>query len=382
MKVKILYILTKDDVGGAQKYVRDLSDNLDKDKFELKILTGGPSTSSGQAKLRFLSNSLKPYFLFINDWLAVAELWLALRKEKPHVIHLNSSKAGVIGALAAKLYSLGTKLKPKVVFTAHGWVFNPNNQLSYLKRRFYILLHRLAALFQDKIINVSEYDRRLALEHKISVGDKLVTIHNGIDHANIKFLDKRTARKVLARLVSNSNLQASDNDTWIGSIGRLVREKNYQSLVAAAALLKNKPLKFFVIGSGEEKQKLQKMIFKNGLTDNFFVIENLTPADIYLKAFDIFVLPSIKEGLPYTILEAMAASLPIISTRVGGIPEILESRGLVMPPNEPTELARAIDFLLANTEKSALLGTSANKYVKSDLAIGKMVRATESAYLS
>lgn len=385
-KIKILYVLTKEDVGGAQKYVNDLVNNLDKDKFETKILTGGPSTDSGQVKIRFLSNSLKPHFLFINDWLAIVELWLAFRKERPDIIHLNNSKAGVVGAIAAWLYNASgirhQASRMKVIFTAHGWVFNPDNQLPFGFRNLYALLHKLAGLFQDKIINVSEYDKKLALENRIASPEKLITIRNGIDHKNLKFLDKKTARKALAGLASSVKHQASGGEIWIGSVGRLVREKNYSDLVTAASLLKNKNLKFFVIGSGPEKRRIQLLITNYQLRDRFFIIENLAPADIYLKAFDIFALPSIKEGLPYTIIEAMAAGLPIVATRVGGIPEVLENRGLVMPSKEPAELARAISFLIDRIEKSVELGKEANKYVKEELTIDKMVEATKQVYLS
>ena len=98
MRKKILYIITKSDVGGAQKYVSDLAANLDKSLFETKIICGGKN-------IRWLSNKVWLWFLFINDWLAIAEIVKLLKKERPDIIHLNSSKAGVIGSLAAFFYN-------------------------------------------------------------------------------------------------------------------------------------------------------------------------------------------------------------------------------------------------------------------------------------
>lgn len=371
--VKIIYLVTKDDVGGAQKYVQDLAENLDKNEFDVKILTGG------KKGVRFLSNAFRPYLLFVNDWLALAELFFEFKREKPDVVHLNSSKAGVIGAMAAKL--AGVK---KVVFTAHGWVFNPDNELSFLRKKMYILLHKIAALFQDEIINVSEYDRQLATKHKIAGTEKLITIRNGLDCQRINFLDKTTARKALLKIANLSAAHAG-NPIWIGSVGRLVVEKSYTDLVEAARLIQNQNVKFFVIGSGPEKQKLQLLITEYQLQDKFFIIENLAPAASYLKAFDIFVLPSIKEGLPYTILEAMAAGLPIIATRVGGISEIVDPldgnrRGLVMPPREPEELARAINYLLKNPNEANELASNGKKFLKEQLTLDRMILETKLVY--
>lgn len=372
---KVICLVTKDDVGGAQKYVQDLSESLNRAEFETKIITGG----KGGAK--FLSNKFWPHLLFINDWLALAELFFLFRREKPDIVHLNSSKAGVIGAIAAKLAGAS-----RVVFTAHGWVFNPNNDLSFLRRKLYIWFHRLAAVFQDAIINVSEYDRQLAARHKIAPLNKLVTIHNGLDSKNMKFLDKTTARKTLAKLISNPQLPIS-NSTWVGSIGRLVNEKSYEDFIDAAALIKNPETRFFIIGSGEKKRYLQSLIAKRQMQNRFFIIEGLAPAAIYLKAFDVFVLSSIKEGLPYTMLEAMAAELPIVTTRVGGMTEIIapadgEKRGLAMPPREPEELARAIDYLLKNPQEATGLAREAKRFLKENLALEKMARETEQIYLT
>ena len=399
-KVKILYVITKSDIGGAQKYVSDLAANLDQNRFEVKIVTGKDGKAlSSNITCRWLTNSFQPHFLFTKDLLAVFELFRIFKRERPRIIHLNSSKAGVIGSLAASLYKVTCHMShvtcPKVVFTAHGWVFNPDNDLGWLRRKFYVWLHKVAAKFQDRIINVSEYDRRLALSYMIALQEKLVTIHNGINHQNLKFLDKQTARKKLSDLVTSAEgesasggkpLTLNPEGIWIGSISRLVKEKNYETYIEAASLLKDKSVKFFIIGSGPEHKKLEMRIEKLGLGGKFFIIENLAPAAPYLKAFDMFVLSSIKEGLPYTLLEAMAAELPIITTRVGGMTEIIdkpnnEKNGLAILPREPEELSRAINYLLENPQIARQLAAQAYKKVTSDLGIEKMLEKTEDIYL-
>ena len=379
--VKVLMVITKDDVGGAQKYVRDLMENLDKAQFEAKIITGGKNG------VYFLSNSLKPHFLFFNDLAAAVELFFVFRREQPDIIHLNSSKAGVVGALAACLYKLFLKpksynLKVKVIFTAHGWVFNPDNNLSGLRRRFYILLHRFAAKFQDAIINVSEYDRQLAIKEKIASSQKLFTVHNGIDIQSVKFFDRDVARQTLIKKLEIGNWKLEINGTWIGSIGRLVSEKSYEDFIRAAALVKNLKANFFIFGDGYERQKLQSLIARHQLQDRFFLLGAVADAARHLKAFDVFILSSVKEGLPYTMLEAMAASLPMITTRVGGMTEVAEGRGLVMPPRESAELARAIDFYLDHPDKAQESAKNGQDFLIQNLTLRKMVRETEKIYLS
>lgn len=367
MKTKIIYLVTKDDVGGAQKYVADLAGHLNREQFDAKIITGGKSGA------RFLSNTFSPHFLFINDWLALAELFLIFKRERPAIVHLNSSKAGVIGAIAAKLAGV-----PKTIFTAHGWVFNPDNYLGFFRRRLYVVFHRIAAYFQDAIINVSEYDRQLAIKHKIAPTQKLITIHNGLDWQNLKFLDKRTARKAINTLSAGK----IDGEIWVGSIGRLVTEKSYEDFVEAASLIKNTAARFLIIGDGFLKEKLGVKIKQLGLENRFFLVSEIAPAAPYLKALDIFLLSSIKEGLPYTLLEAMAAELPIITTRVGGMPEIMTNHGLVMPPREPEELARAIDYLLDHPEEAQRMAKSAGAFLRSKLSINEMIDATLKIYLN
>lgn len=371
MKVKVLYIITGSDTGGAQKYVQDLANNLNQDFFETKILYGG-------LNLKWLSNAVRPWQFFINDWLAIGELVRAYNREKPDIIHLNSSKAGILGALAAFFYKiLYRPLSSKVVFTAHGWVFNPTNDLTLLKRWFYIVLHKISAWFQDFIICVSEYDRKLASQYNIASIKKIIVVHNGID-TSIKFLDKETAKKELLKKLSISNYQSSIDKPWIGSIGRLVKEKNYETFIAAAALIPNAG--FFIIGSGPEQEKLKAQSSRLKANVNF--IEPTGNDAQYLKAFDIFAMSSIKEGLPYILLEAMLAELPVVVTETGGIPEMIKNHenGFLVAQKNPDLLAKAINGLLANKKIAEGMATMAKDQAIKKFNLSAMIEKTESVY--
>ncbi len=376
MRLKILYIITKSDIGGAQKYVADLANGLDKNQFEAKILYGGRD-------LKWLSNKVRPWAFFLNDWLAIRELVKTFQKEQPAIIHLNSSKACILGSLAFSLYkTLYSKsyiLNPKVIFTAHGWVFNPANKLFFLTRWFYILLHKGAAFFQDKIICVSECDRQLALKYRIAPEKKLITIHNGIN-PDIRFLDKQTARKELFDKLQITNHKLQITAPWVGSIGRLVKEKNYETFIQVAALFPN--ANFIIIGKGPEKKDLEFRIQNLGLQNRFFIVEPTGKDAQYLKAFDVFVMTSIKEGCPYILLEAMAAGLPAVVTEAGGMPELIKDgeNGLVVPQKNPEILARAARKLLENKNAANEFGQMARKTIREKFGLEKMMLRTETIY--
>lgn len=370
--MKVLYILTKSGIGGAQKYASDLVENLDKNKFESKVLYG-------EKDIGWLSNKTYPWFLFLNDWLAVFELVKIFKKERPDIVHLNSSKAGVIGAIAAKLFNVVCHMPHiTVVFTAHGWVFNHTNELNWFVKNFYILLHKTSSLFMNKIICVSGYDYNLALEYDICEPEKLVKIHNGID-VNMKFLSKKEAQN---RIMNNELRIKNKNWKWVGSIGRLVKEKNYETFIEAARLVPK--AYFFIIGEGSDLNKLKIKSLKFNIADRFFIIPPGGNDAQYLKAFDVFAMSSVKEGLPYILLEAMAAELPIVITDAGGMPELIKNHenGLMVAQRNPEALARAIGGLIENKAVAKELSLKAKEIVRERFGLKKMVKETERVYNS
>jgi glycosyltransferase involved in cell wall biosynthesis len=388
---KVLYVITKDDVGGAQKYVADLASHLDRASFDIRVIRGGVDIPS-------LSNKIAWYALFANDWRALFSLMSVYRKEHPDIIHLNSSKAGVIGSFAAFLYNhlpfTIYHLPAKVIFTAHGWVFNPSNALSPVARFVYIRLHRMAAYFQNYIICVSEYDYKLALRYAIAPSKKLTTIHNGIDYQNLTFLDKVSARKAIISKLPITNYPASPAGgqllvakPWIGSIGRLTKEKDYATLIQAAALVPN--AYFFIIGAGPEYSKLQLLITNypaspagGQLQDRFFLIPPTGDDAKFLKAFDLFTLTSVKEGLPYALLESCAAGIPAVVTDAGGMPEVVmhDATGMVVPQKNPERLSRAFQELMRDHYRAQIFGKEARHRLQTEFSLSLMIQKTEALY--
>ena len=365
-KKKIIYLITKSEWGGAQKYIFNLATNLDKDKYDVLVLAGEGNDELfnrlKESEVDYIKlDSLKRAISLKQDFKAFNEIYKILKKEKPDVIHLNSSKISILGSLAAKRYNTFRRDKAKVIYTVHGWVFN--EPLSPFKQRMYFYLEKWTSRFKDIIICVSELDKQIATAANIALEDKLVTIHNGIDLKNLKFLNTKLAKQILLQ-----NIKRDGKFTIIGTIANLYKTKGLNSLIQAAGTLvkHNNNLLFIVIGEGPERKNLENLIKEYNLEKNFYLTGNIDKAYTLLKGFDIFVLPSVKEGWPYTILEALAAEVPIIATKVGGIPEIINdlSNGILIKPGSYKNIAYAIAEIIDNPvlkkdfKKNSLLSVS------------------------
>jgi glycosyltransferase involved in cell wall biosynthesis len=342
---KILYIITQSEFGGAQRYVFDLAKNLDKSQYEILVVAGGDGELFGvleaqkipYLKLKYLRREIRP----CKDILAYFEIKKIIKKFNPEIIHLNSSKAGFLGSFVAK------KLKvQKIIYTAHGFAFN--EPLGKIKKWIYKKAEISNSKRADFIIAVSDFDRDSGIKAGIAK-DKILTIHNGID-ADIAFFERNEARKKLEEIKSVDN---SDKKPLIGCIANLYPTKGIEFLIKA---MKNIDANLFILGDGILRTKLEKMTKDLNLEKKIFFLGYIKNASIYLKAFDVFVLPSLKEGLPYAILEAKTASIPIVASRTGGVPELIQDKqtGYLAEPENSEELAEAINKCLTKPIKPKL----------------------------
>jgi len=374
---KILYLITQSDFGGAQRYVYDLATNISV-KYNI-IIGGGEQGAIGELakklqnqdvkyiNITHLKRAINPY----HDILALWQIIQIIIREKPDIIHLNSTKISVLGSLAGKIYLtlINRQASMKIIYTVHGWVFNEN--INYYKKIIYKKLERLTARYKDKIICLSELDKKNAIENKIQPRGKLIVIYNGREQ--IKFLSRQEARQ---------KLNIASDVIAIGSIGNLYKNKGYNYLIEMFQFIKNTRYKIFIIGEGCERNNLEKSIKKLKLNNNINLFGNLIDASQYLKAFDIYICASVKEGLPYSILEAMQAGLPIVSTKVGSITEVIaESQsGLLIEPKNPQALAEKIKYLIDNPETAKKLGEQAKKDVVKKFSLKQMITETEKIY--
>lgn len=331
---KILILVTKGEIGGAQIFALNLARGLKKKNLKVTVGFGRNKNSFLEKRLRkekietkvFHSlsrnfNSLKNLFFFL-------EIRKYLSKEKFDILQLNSSNA-IIASLAAKL----SCPKPKVIFTFHGLSFLSPYYKNLIKKLIFFLVLRFFLLFVDKNIFVSKED--LIYARKINLVKEGIVIYNGLDG---DFIEKKEALNFLETKIG-INLS---NKLIIGSIGRLAYPKNYEFLIENAPILLDKfpNLIFLIIGEGMEREKYQKLIKKFNLENIFFLIGEIENGVRYIKAFDIFILCSFYEGFSLTLLEALKAGLPILASRVGGNIELLDNSSFQL-----FELNNKEDFL-------------------------------------
>lgn len=390
-KKKVLYIVTKSVWGGAQKYVYDLATNLPKEKFDVVVVTGG----NGPLVEKLKEKQIRVVSLYgvtknVSFWQEAGTFFSLLKtlaEEKPDIIHLNSSKMGGLGALAALVYKLITphqnlrfgtghalNFKLLTVFTAHGWPFNEDRNL--IAKNIIYFFSWLTALFANRVINITKADYKQALSFPLLKRDKFIYFPNGINPSDKRFLPRTEARKFLGL----------GKEFVIGTIAELTKNKGLVYLTNAVNQIKfkvkNLKLKVIIIGDGEDREKIQDKITSLDLRDTIYLAGFIQDAEKYLKGFDIFALPSIKEGLPYTVMEAMAAGLPIIASDVGGIPDLIENgkSGLLVKAGDSADLADGLKKLVENHEISNALGKEAKVKIRTNFRFRDMLIKTLHLY--
>lgn len=375
-QTKIIFCITKSTFGGAGRYVLDLATSLPKETFDVAVAFGGRGLLKEKlelSKTRTISmESLDRDINFSNDVETFKRLLLIFRVEKPDIIHLNSSKMGGIGALAGRIRGI-----KNIVFTAHGWPFNENR--SALSKAIIWIFSWITALLSTKVIVLDEYDKRQALRFPFCK-NKIVKIYNGIN--SFELFNKESSRIILSDKIGKNPFE---NKICIGTIAELHNNKGLKYGIEAIGKLSKKELAkiiYVIIGEGEEREELTCLIHELGLKDKVFLVGYIDDAKKYLNVFDIFMLPSLKEGLPYVLMEAGLAGLPIISTNVGGIPDIFganESKYLVNPQT-PEELSGALSPLIEDKKARETLGKKNKENIKTNFTLDKMIQETMSVY--
>ncbi len=370
---KILYFITKGNYGGAQKYVFELAAHLPKYTFEPVVVCGLGGILKKKLEEKEIRSVEMPYLgrdlSFFDDLRSFFSFLRILKKEKPDVLHLNSSKAGVIGVVSGRLRGIR-----KIIFTAHGFAFNEDrSSLSKILLKF---LSWLTILLSDEVICVSEAILEQVATWPFIRKGKIHRIYNGI--SEIEFLKEKDAREKVAALIGHSTDLFKGNKLLV-SIAELTRNKNLELAIEAVAPLKN--VIYIVIGAGEEKEKLEKLVAEKDLRNQVFLIGNLPNAGSFLKAFDIFLLSSKTEAFPYCLLEAGAGEVPVVATAVGGVPEIIDSSsGILVRPNQAREFGLGIKFLLEHKNERGLFAENLKKKVLEQFQFKKMLDETLALY--
>lgn len=369
-KTKIIYLITKGNWGGAQRYVFDLATSLPQELFDVAVAIGEGEILENKLKeagIRTIRiESLQRDINIFHDIAVFFSIMKLLRAECPDVLHVNSSKAGGLGALAGRL--CGT---PKIIFTGHGWAWN--EERSFISKSLITLIHWITIILSHTTIAVAENVKQ-QIDHLPLVSGKIEVVHNGI--GPIKFLDRNEARRTLC-IESKEKL-------WIGAISELHKNKGLDFLIEAFANIskENQDIALIIIGDGEKRKGLTDLAEKLGIKDKTFFLGFIPNASVYLKAFDIFTLTSRTEAFPYAILEAGLAQTPIIASAVGGIPEAVKNgeTGILIKRGDIAALKEGVNILINNSTKAAEFSQAMRKDVEQVFSLSVMVKNTMAIY--
>ncbi len=333
---KILFLITKATWGGAQRYVYDIALNLPKDTFAISVAYG----ERGSLSAALLEHGTRTYHIdslsrdvaLLSDIRSFFQILRLLRREQPDILHLNSSKAAALGALAGRLAGV-----PRIVFTAHGWPFKEDR--NFFVRGCIYALSWFTALLSHATIVVSKRDETIG-EHMFFVASKIHYVPLGISAPAFLSRDEAWAQIRVMATIENQVLPR------IVCVGELTTNKGHRYAIDAIAHLRdmNIACNLFLIGSGELREELEERAIEREVETRVYFLGFVENASRLLSAFDIFLLPSLKEGMPYVLLEAAMAKLPIISTEVVDTAHIMIGlQARFVPPRNSLQLASAIE---------------------------------------
>ncbi len=372
---RILFVITKSSFGGAQRYVYELATNLPKDEFDVHIAVGGNGpliaklTEAGIPVHR-LTEAQRDIHLF-KEVKVLHRLITIIRKVRPNVVHLNSPKMGGIGSVAARICGI-----KNIIYTNHGWPFKEDRPT--WQRILITGFSWLTVYFCTKTIVLSKIEQDM-IPAWLYLSHKLVLIPNGV--RSFDPLNREDARVFLLGQHTAEKIQ-QEHVRIVGTISELHKNKGliYAIEGFANAQLQNTIL--IIIGEGEERARLEAAIKKHDIADKVFLVGHVDDARRYLPAFDYFMMSSIKEGLPYALLEAGSLGLPVIATAIGGIPEIITDKrdGLLIPPHSPTDIQVALQFAVTHPQDMQKYGASLKDKIQDVYSFEQMLIKTKALY--
>ncbi|GER12846.1 glycosyltransferase family 4 protein [Variovorax boronicumulans] len=362
--MKILYIITRSDaLGGASVHLLDLAEGMVALGHEVLILVGGNGVFVELAErkglavqsLKFLVREISPFY----DFQAIREILRIFEDFSPDIVHLHSSKAGVLGRIAARLK------KVPAIFTAHGWAFTDG--VPRWERKIYRIIEAALAKITKRIITVSNYDRDLALRQGVGDSKLLVAIPNGV--RDVQFPAAEQSVDEIVKLIM---------------VARFEEPKDHSLLLRALAKIKDQPWSIEMVGDGPLELGCRELVEELGLTGRVIFSGFCRDVDRRIAASDVLILISKWEGLPLTIIEAMRGGLPVVASNVGGIPELVVDQvtGFLVERGDEVKIIESLKAALHDRERRISMGRAARIHYEENFSFEIMQGRTMAIYQS
>ena len=360
--MRIAYILTRaDEYGGAQIHVRDLSKWMKDRGHDVTVIAGRPGIVSNAIRangVRFieapsLDRSIHP----LKDVFAFFQLRRILKDIDPDVVSCHSSKAGILGRMCAAF------LGKKSIFTAHGWAFTEG--ISTKRRLVFQLIEKICRRFGDHIIAVSHFDKQIALDKGIADERDITVIHNGMPF----------------RPAIQNETKPDNAPVKLCMVARFSPQKDHVTLLNALGMIKDHNWHLNLIGGGDDTDS-RALVIALDIADKVTFHGQRQDVPDFLETQDVYLLISHWEGFPRSILEAMRANLPVITTRTAGSPEAVTQfeTGYVVPEHDPFKLSRAINLLVKDALRRQAMGQKGRHHYEKHFTFDTMAEKTLSVY--
>lgn len=363
--MKILYIITKSEIGGAQTHLIEVVRYMHRAGHDVSVITGTTGWLTNELASIGVDYEIFPDLVReINptkDIKTINYICHILEVKQPDIIHCHSSKAGIVGRIAGAIKNV------PAVFTAHGWAFTSG--VSPAKRIIYATIEHMMLGITRKVICVSEFDRQLAKRWFLHNYNRIVTVHNGI-------VDKT---------FNNNIIREYSLPLKLVSVARFSHPKNNMQLIRAVEQI-NKlysgSLQLNMVGDGPLLSEAQAYVTSYKLKNDVHFLGSRTDVDDILNQNDIFCLISNYEGLPISIIEAMRAGIPIIASDVGGVNELVQDgvNGFLIPRGNTSELVDKLKYILEHKKLIKSMGEASRKIYEEEYTAYRMNQKILSVY--
>lgn len=374
-KTRVL-LISRPGIGGAAKHLSMLVKMIDKERFDVTAVVSSLEDGEyprrlAEAKVQVVVVDMPREASPVLDLLAFVKILSLIRRERYEVVHTHTAKAGLLGRLAAAI--MRTKV---ILHTPHGFYFNYD--VPRASRFFHIYLEKFLGTFSKKVLLTSNAEARDVLERRIFRPGKVLAIPNAILLEEYEIAVDATGEK--------RALGIDPRQPVVGMVGRLSPPKDPATLVRAARDVVDEigQVRFLLVGDGELYGEVGRLVEALNLSENVLLLGARKDAVRLISTFNVSVLSSLWEGLPFFLLESMALRKPVVATRVSGCCDvILHGRtGFLVDPQNPRELADKIIHILQDGELARQLGEAGRRHVEESFEATSWIKRIEEVYLS